>query len=378
MPRRLLFVVESSTDVRLVEGLADRFDLQVLARPPSDGVAISQPLRRAVAVEVGPGGRLAFARRSWAAVRRPGAPLDGVLVQGYGLVALAANLAARTRRLPSRMLVCSPAEAYYRCRRVEPVADRPFRAWELWAIQILGRLNRWFGQGYVVLSHHLASVVASHGRAARPVDVVPVYGVDLEVFRPSALPRSELRARLGLPATGALLLFSSRIAPEKDAGTLLTALRGLLDGGRDVWLLHRSGGHRAFLDAAGRAGVAERVVATDARDPRDGLAADYQAADLCVQASRAEGLGFSALEALACGTPVVASSVGGLIETIRDGETGWTCPPGDPVALASAIAEALDDPAEASRRAEAGRALVAEGFASDTVFDRLAEVLGAP
>ena len=161
------------------------------------------------------------------------------------------------------------------------------------------------------------------------------------------------------------------MAPEKDAATLLDAVRLLATDGRDIRVLHRSGGHRRFAAEAARHGIADRVIATDAVHPLDELPLDYAASDLCVQASRDEGLGFSALEALACGIPVVASAVGGLRETIVDGATGWTCPPGDSAAMACAIASALDDTIEASRRAEAGRRMVIEQFERSRVFDRL-------
>ena len=198
-----------------------------------------------------------------------------------------------------------------------------------------------------------------------------MYGVDTAVFRPLTEPRASIRRRRGLPEHGTLIFFSSRVAPEKDAGTLLDAIRLLVEQGRDIHVLHRSGGYRRFLDEAAARGVAARVIATDAVHPHDELPLDYAASDLCVQASRDEGLGYSALEALACGVPVVASAVGGLRETIVDGHTGWTCPPRDPEAMADAIARALDDTVESIRRAEAGRQMVAERFERSRVFARL-------
>ena len=117
------------------------------------------------------------------------------------------------------------------------------------------------------------------------------------------------------------------------------------------------------------------MIATDAAHPHDALPLSYQAADLCVQASREEGLGFSPLEALACGVPVVAAAVGGLTETIIDGETGWTYPVGDWEALAHQIEAALGDPVEASRRALAGRALVRAEYDSGVAFHRLMKVM---
>lgn len=371
----LWFIVESGTDVRLVEGLAERTNLTVLARRIPGGVEISQPPGVSVATIVGPASRAAFAAAVWRATRRL-EPRDRVLVQGYGPAALAANSASRITGTPTFMLVCSPVELYYQCRRGRTMPGKPFRRRELLAMKGVARLNAMVGRHYVVLSGHLRDVVRGHG-ARRPVSVVPVYGVDTERFSPARDSIAALRRRRALPETGALVFFSSRVAPEKDAGTMLAALRRLIDSGRDVRLLHRSGGHRAFLAAAAEAGVQEHVIATDAVHPNTGLAEDYQASDLCVQASREEGLGFSPLEALACEVPVVASAVGGLAETIVDGVTGWTYPPGDAVALARAMDEALANPAEAKRRARAGRAMVLERFERRLVFERLMEVLSA-
>jgi glycosyltransferase involved in cell wall biosynthesis len=84
------------------------------------------------------------------------------------------------------------------------------------------------------------------------------------------------------------------------------------------------------------------------------------------------------LEALACGTPVVATAVGGLTETVQDGVTGWTARPGDPGALADALRQAIDRPDEARRRVAAGAALVRERFDSRRAFDRLANLLTEP
>lgn len=376
MRTRLLFVVESGADVRLVEGLAERFELSVFARRIEGGVEISQATEASFETAVGPASRARFARAVFAEVRRRRDEVDAVIVQGYGAAALAANVACRLAGIPAFMLVCSPAERYYLCRREHADAGKPFRRRELFALGALARMNARAGYHYLVLGDHLAEVVRGHG-GRRPVSVVPVYGVDTEIFSPAREPKRATRERLGLPAEGSLVFFSSRVAPEKDAETLLAAFRTLLEEGRDLWLLHRSGGHRAFLEDARRFGVAARVIATDAVHPHRGLADDYRASDLCVQASREEGLGFSPLEALACGTPVVAAAVGGLLETIRHGDTGWSYTAGDADALAACMREALDDAEECARRAARGRALVRERYERAEVFARLEEVIEA-
>jgi glycosyltransferase involved in cell wall biosynthesis len=364
------FIVESGTDARLVEGLAARVTLHVLARAIPGGRAVSQPTE--VTIAVAEPGRVAFAWRVFrTVVGRPSS--ESVLVQGYGLAALGANLAARLRRKPCWMLVCSPVAEYYAARK------RPgysFSRLTLAAINLLGRLNGLVGRGYVVLSAHLREVVRQYAQT-RPVRVIPVYGVDVSRFadRPD---RPAVRVERGLPAGGQIIFSSSRVAPEKDTSTLIEAFADLVREGRDVHLLHRSGGYREFAAEADRAGVAARVIATDAVDPRRELALDYVASDVCVQASHAEGLGFSVLESLACGTPVIVSAVGGLVETVRDGETGWTVPPGDAGALAAALRDVLDRPEEGRRRAAAGGAIVRERFSSEAAFAALAELLTQP
>ena len=77
------------------------------------------------------------------------------------------------------------------------------------------------------------------------------------------------------------------------------------------------------------------------------------------------------LEALLCEVPVVATEVSGIPEVVIPGDTGWLTPPGDPEALARDMVAALADPAEARRRAERGRALVAREFDSRTNYARL-------
>jgi glycosyltransferase involved in cell wall biosynthesis len=354
----------------MLEGLASRVVLTTLVRAVPGSRAVSQ--HTAVRVRMQPANRLAFAWTvfRWLLMNR----CDAVLVQGYGLAALAANIACRIRSRPCWMLVCSPAAEYYGARRA---GGYGFSHATLAAIQVLGLLNGRVGRGYVVLSEYLGTVVSNYGPGGR-IHVIPVYGVDQNVFFPRSTDRAALRRARGLPADASILFNSSRVAPEKDTRTLIDAFSRLVKEGRDLYLLHRSGGYREFVALAQAAGIADRVIAGDAVDPRGDLPLDYCAADVCVQASREEGLGFSVLEAMACGTPVVATAVGGLREVVRDGTTGWTAAPGDPAALAEALRGALDAPQEARRRAAAGAAMVRMQFGSAHAFDRLTDLLSRP
>ncbi|HWR13917.1 MAG TPA: glycosyltransferase family 4 protein [Terriglobales bacterium] len=372
MKPRLLFIVESGTDVRLIEGLADNFELTVLARKIEGGVEISRQPSTRIWMTVGPAGRLAFARFVFAELVHRRSEIDIVLVQGYSLAALAANIVRQFTSVPVIMLVCSPVEAYYHCRLLHPYG-RPYQKREATIVALLARLNALLGERYLVLSEYLSGVVRRYG--ARTVHTIPIYGVDTRIFEPPLVSKEELKSQLRLPRTGTLIFFSSRVAPEKDSETLLRAVRTLVDEGHDLWLLHRSGGYRQFLADAEKFGVHTRVIATDAVHPHRELPLDYQVCDICVQASREEGLGFSPLEALACETPVIATSVGGLRETVVDGHTGWTYPVGDHHALAARVREVIAKPEEAKRRAREGRTLVVQKFDRRRVFDDFSDLV---
>jgi len=202
-----------------------------------------------------------------------------------------------------------------------------------------------------------------------------VYGVDVRLFGRSSVSRAALRQRLALPDAASLVFFSSRIAPEKDPDTLLDAVGRLRADGRDVRVLHLSGAYRAFEARAAAKGLSAAVVARDALAPGVALAEWYQASDVCVQASRAEGLGFSVLESLACEVPVVAAAVGGLCDTIVEPDTGWRYIPGDPASLARVLLEVLDRPEEGAARARRGRAMVIDRYEHGAVFAQFMAVL---
>jgi glycosyltransferase involved in cell wall biosynthesis len=369
---RLFFVVESGTDVRLVEGLAERFELSILARKIEGGAEVSWPPAVEIPTMIGSPGRVAFARFAFREILRRKRDFDLILAQGYGPAALAANASRKFAHKPVVLLVCSPVEAYYRCRLAHP-NGRAYQSHEAALLSFFARANAFSSPHYVVLSRHLEEVVRGHG--ARRVHNIPIYGVDTRLFAPSSQAKSELRKRLQLPDSGTLIFFSSRIAPEKDSETLLRAVRRLRQQGRNLWLLHRSGGFRKFQQDAESFGLADHLIATDAVHPHRDLPLDYQACDICVQASREEGLGFSPLEALACETPVVATGVGGLRETIVDGGTGWTYPVGDDEALAARLIEMMSNPAEGRRRAANGRRMVCERFDRQLVFAKFAELI---
>jgi len=173
------------------------------------------------------------------------------------------------------------------------------------------------------------TLVNLYGVSPLRISCIPC-GVDTERFRPAGA--AGLRRSLGVEPDEPLVLFVGRIEPLKGIDILLRAVaqmegrfRLLVVGGDD-----KDGERLADLKAlAAELGIARRVLFLDAV-PHSELPAYYNAADVCVVPSYYESFGLVALEAMACGIPVVASRVGGLRETVRDGQTGylvpWRCP----------------------------------------------------
>lgn len=168
---------------------------------------------------------------------------------------------------------------------------------------------------------------------ARPerISVIPC-GVDLQRFHPGE--REDARVALGL-GDEPIVLYVGRIEPLKGVDLLISAFAQVEGAGTLPHLLVLGGDDRsgeAIRELRGLAaalGVADRVTFAGSV-PHDELPAYYRLADVCVVPSFYESFGLVAVEALASGTPVVASRVGGLITTVRDGVTGylvpWRCP----------------------------------------------------
>ena len=175
-------------------------------------------------------------------------------------------------------------------------------------------------------------LVRLYGANADSIAVVPC-GVNLDLFRPIA--KEDARRQLGLSDDDRILLFVGRIEPLKGVDILLGAA-AQLEGESDCFVLvvggdssDRDGEVAHLRGLAAELGIAERVSFLGAVD-HERLPLFYSAADICVMPSFYESFGLVALEAMACGTPVVASRVGGLAGTVRDSETGylipWRCP----------------------------------------------------
>lgn len=224
----------------------------------------------------------------------------------------------------------------------------------------------------------LRSLVSQKGR----IEVVPC-GTDLNRFH--TIPRLQARQELGLKPTDEVVLYVGRFDPRKGIETLVRSFERIYRDAADPTNLRlvivggsaadqSDGQERQRIEQLVNAlGIAESVVFAG-RVGHDRLPLYYTAADVCVIPSHYEPFGLVAIEAMACGTPVVASDVGGLRFTVVPGETGLLVPPQDTAAFAMAIGRILDDELWARKLRKRASERVQQSFSWTGVAAQLSDL----
>lgn len=209
------------------------------------------------------------------------------------------------------------------------------------------------------------------------IAVVPC-GVDVDHFTPDG-PVAPRTARLRV-------LTVSRLVERKGVGIAIQAVATAIRAGLDVELLVVGGaGDAAHLEAEPEIERLQRVIASEGMGDRivlagrvghEDLPALYRSADVVVCSPWYEPFGIVPLEAMACGVPVIATSVGGLIDTVVADRTGLHVPPRDPDALATALTGLLEDAPRRARYGAAGRRRAASRYSWERIAADTARVYG--
>ncbi len=186
----------------------------------------------------------------------------------------------------------------------------------------------------------------------KKVSIIPP-GVDTTHFYPIA--SDEAKEFIGIPANDSLILFVGRIEPLKGVDTLIHAISALrhtglltdcphylviIGGEPDVSPEEMSTEMNRLQQLVNDLCIEDLVLFLGKRS-QDTLPYYYSAAEVLVMPSHYESFGMVALEAMACGTPVIASQVGGLAYLVRDGETGFVIPDDDPIAMGERLAQII-------------------------------------
>jgi D-inositol-3-phosphate glycosyltransferase len=208
--------------------------------------------------------------------------------------------------------------------------------------------------------HQLRALVSRRGT----VEVIPC-GTDLQNFR--VIPKQEARLQLGLSEAEPIILYVGRFDPRKGIETLVRACGTLQNQARLVIVGGSDPDKADGIERKRIEGIVEKIGLQKktlfvGQVGHDRLPLYYAAADVCVVPSHYEPFGLVAIEAMACGTPVIASAVGGLVSTVVPDRTGLLVPPRDVSAFSTAIDQVLGDPKWAGQMGKQGSLWVGEHF----------------
>ena len=207
-------------------------------------------------------------------------------------------------------------------------------------------------------------------------------GIDLATFHPDSTARKDVRQELKLGEAEPVIGIVGQLTPRKGQLELVRAFAQALPEIPPATLLivgaplfNRDEEYGALLkQTAQELGIGERVRFTGARSD---VAAGMHALDLLVINSSAEPFGLVAVEAMACGTPILAAASGGIPEIIEHGKTGWLVPPGEEQALVTAIVSLSRQPALRRRLVEQGKNHVRSRFSADRYLEELQAFYGS-
>jgi glycosyltransferase involved in cell wall biosynthesis len=219
---------------------------------------------------------------------------------------------------------------------------------------------------FIVISKEIDALLAEEGVPDRKRILIS-NGVDVEHFSPSSkTEKADLRARMGFATVDELFaIYTGRLSPEKGVGNLVRVWPEIHKLFPNVKLLILGDGPEGALL---RQMASDNIIFLGSKED---VASYLKISDLFVLPSLAEGLSNSLLEAMACGLPVVATSVGGNPELIRDRVTGRIVLPGDGRELQSAIVGLLADEGTRLKMGQRARDYVRKNYAFDKTIDKL-------
>jgi glycosyltransferase involved in cell wall biosynthesis len=216
-------------------------------------------------------------------------------------------------------------------------------------------------------SEYLRTLAVAWGVPPDRVSVLPNPAPEL----PDMPPREELKAQLGL--NGRTLAFAGRLTAQKSLGVALEAIAAV--DGVTLAIAGEGDELESLRRRAGELGVQDRVRFLGAQ-PRERVLELFRAADASILSSSWENFPHTVVEALAAGTPVIATRVGGVGEVVHDGVNGLLVPAGDARAFADAVRRYFSDD-ELRERLHAAAAESVRAYDRDTVFGQIERALVA-
>lgn len=238
--------------------------------------------------------------------------------------------AEKNRRQGSRVM--------YTCHGFHFHNAAPLKNWLLY--YPVERILSWFCDDLVTINRE------DYRRAqtfhCKNVHYIPGVGVDVDSIRALEVDAAEKKRSIGVPENALLMISAGELIPRKNHEVILRAMARL--GREDLY--YAIAGKGPLLEhlhqLAGELGIADRVRFLGFRTDVFEL---YRASDISAFPSRIEGLGLAGIEAMAAGLPLVSSNVHGILDYVKDGQTGYALPPDDVEGFAAAIGKLAEDEA---------------------------------
>ena len=212
----------------------------------------------------------------------------------------------------------------------------------------LNRIKYSWPDRYIAISPQVKQVLVDFGVPKAEIEVI---GSGVPGIQTNPHDREKIRDTLEIPSGAILIGNVAHFVSHKGHSDLITAFAELRRSHRDVFLCLVGGGelHSALINQIKKSDLVDYVKMPGIVG---NVAPFYSAFDMYVQSSRTEGLGTAVLDAFSAKIPVVSTTAGGLSYIVVHGETGISCPPADPSALARAMATVLEYPQITEKRAE--------------------------
>ncbi|MEN6519780.1 MAG: glycosyltransferase family 4 protein [Armatimonadota bacterium] len=237
--------------------------------------------------------------------------------------------------------------------------------------KILIRLAGRVSNRMIAVSPSLKASLVAAGVDEQKIEVIP-NGINLSDYGNAGKSVKYMVDELGIDVSSKVIFTAARLTKVKGVETLILAVPIIAERRPNVRVLIAGDGpdRQSLMELAEKAADGRVVFLGHRRDVPRLLAA----ADVVAIPSLSEGHPLILVEAMASEKPVVASSVGGLADTLRDGDTGILVPPADPKALAEGIISVLDSPDLASRLSRSARCYAEEEFSVEKMIADIKEV----
>jgi glycosyltransferase involved in cell wall biosynthesis len=254
------------------------------------------------------------------------------------------------------------------------VAEHTTRVQTPFEIAMTNKLLRGVTDRVIACAEAQVDSLVRGGHERKKIRVVP-NGVDVRRFARDDEGGRRARHELDIPTDAPIVMLVAVHRPEKRHDRFVSLVEALHDRGVQAWGVMVGDGplfHRSLqLAQASRVAPFLRVAGS-----RSDMSAMYSAADVVVLVTDLETFPLCFLEAAACEVPVVGLDVGGVSETLVDGQTGYVVDRGDDAGMASRVAGLLVDPGRRQRMGKAGRAFVEHHLSRDAMIDGYERVLG--